>query len=196
MKCLLIFVIVVIALVNPSCDKKCKEVTYNGYLPEMNKYFGMYVPDNWWKYKNQDSTKIDSIYISDFVENPLGILITSCTEFPMQNFTLNSNYLFNSLPPITGYYHSSETCCLNFYGLGNNQIGFQAQMNENTDSHPVSIVPPSEELIPEIVLNGNTFYNVLYFEHGEAKVFFAPNVGLVRYITNQDTFSIFNYQVQ
>ncbi len=69
-------------------------------------------------------------------------------------------------------------------------------MDKNINSHPVSAGPPPEELFPEMVLNGNTFYDVLYFEHDEAKVFFAPNVGLVQYVSNSDTFSIVSFQVQ
>ena len=52
----------------PSC-KKCREPLKSyGFLPEMTKYFGMFKNDNWWVYVNQDGTKQDSIYITDYTE--------------------------------------------------------------------------------------------------------------------------------
>jgi hypothetical protein len=82
----------------------------------MDKYFGMFEPGNWWVYTNQDNTKKDSIYVTDFNQTLLGPSNISCTQFPREEFILQASFLMNTSYPINGFYSSNETGD-NFFSL-------------------------------------------------------------------------------
>ena len=195
---LLIISMVLISLF-PSCFKKCSSVdeTPFGYLPPMENYFGMYKPGNWWLYKNQDSTKTDSIFLEEFTEE-LGRDKFECTTFPTRTFKLHSQYLIKGTTTINGTYANNQSCCSNYFYL---MCG--AQMNSNFDTYPKSCYSNlPETFLNKFSFNSTTYNNVIFYEtplstsNDTFKTFMAPNIGMLKYINGLDTFSLKTYHIQ
>ncbi len=175
---------------------KCKDLTYYGYLPQMEKYFGMYVPDNWWVYYNQDSTKKDSIYVTDFKETIDTDTKDNCIEYPTRDFILNTDFLVDTNSPISGTFNNNSSCCINYFSVGNHDGGITAIMDSNFDSFPRSNTPIPETFISNLHINGMNFSEVILFENGSVKIYFAPFIGIVQYLNLPDTFFIDKYYIK
>ena len=94
MKNIIILLIVCILFITTACEKECKTYTQYETAPVILEYFGNYKPGNYWIYENQDGTKIDSMWVSDYVEKNGGDEL-KCFQYPVREFVLNSIYLSN-----------------------------------------------------------------------------------------------------
>ena len=195
----IIIITIVSLFLFPSCLEVCKDkdVTAFGYLPEMNKYFGMYKQGNWWVYKNQDSTKTDSIYITDFIER-IKKDKNDCITYPTREFKIHSKFISSNFDTIlNGRYVNNKNCCVNHFSCV-----IYAQMNSNINTRPTDGNSNTELLFDSVEIGNTTYNNVLLFEANSdyynihVKEFFAPYVGIIKYINQTDTFSIKTYYIQ
>ena len=87
--------IICMMLLISSC-KDCKQCNYTQYetAPVILEYFGNYRPGNYWIYENQDGTKKDSIWVSDY-SNRLMENEFQCYKDRKIDFYINSQYLHN-----------------------------------------------------------------------------------------------------
>jgi len=171
--------------------KECKgPLEYHPLLPQMEKYFGVYKPGNYWIYYNQDSTKVDSVYVSDYSEGKVKDN-NDCVEFDLVSFKLHSEYLSTQAPIKDGIlyvtYSSDYKCCVSEVSIISGEVGIFLEAQENVDTLIGGVVIQSFQLwdSPE-----QTYYEVINYH---AFVYFAPNVGIVQYISNidnRDTFSL------
>ncbi len=171
---------------------KCKDLTYCGYLPVMETYVGMYLPGNWWVYYNQDSSKKDSIYITDFEEQILRDNMELCVEFPIRRFTLHTDYLFYTSLALSGFYSNSSKCCHNYFSLSTSGYLFAMQL-DCTDSFPKG---NNEIFYDSIEINTAIYKDVIFFDNLSAKLFFAPGMGIVQFINLSDTFALVKFHIQ
>ena len=193
----IIIITIVSLFLFPSCLEVCKDkdVTAFGYLPEMNKYFGMYKQGNWWVYKNQDSTKTDSIYITDFIER-IKKDKNDCITYPTREFRLNSLFITSGTNILKGEFINNRNCCNNTFNCG-----IVAKMNSKINTRPISGNSNPELLFDSLKIGNTTYNNVLLFEanndyyNTHVKAFFALYVGIIKYINQTDTFSIKKYRI-
>ncbi len=172
------------------CDR-CKDLSYCHYLPEMDKYFGMYVPGNWWVYYNQDSTKIDSIYVNNFEETIQKDFLEECIEFPRREFELFSDYISTTAGPLKVFYTIPLNCSINNFSSPG--LGLYVTMNSDTDDHPNG---EDEVFLDSIIINGIVYQEVIYFPGSNANLYLGANKGIIAYINNSDTFSLIKYFIQ
>lgn len=174
------------------CDR-CKDLSYCHYLPEIDKYFGMYVPGNWWVYYNQDSTKIDSIYVINFEETIQKDFLEECSEFPQREFELFSNYISTTAEPVKGLYLVNANCSTNYLSFKTLGWFLGVSMNSDIDDHPIS---QDEVILDSIIINGIVYQEVIYFPGSNANLYLGANKGIIAYINNSDTFSLIKYFIQ
>ena len=187
---ILFFLIGYLLIFITSCNKcNDKDLTHYGYLPEMNKYFGMYKQGNWWVYKNQDSTKTDSIYITNFKEE-IYKDNNQCFDYPSRKFKLHSQFLLNGGNSFNGRYMNNQSCCDNEF-----RLLICVEMNNTINTHPISCGIP-EIIYDSIIISNIKYYNVIYVKAGSVQTYFAPQVGIVRFIDQTDTFSIQTCYIQ
>ena len=187
-------VVVLIALILGSCKQcpKRKGLKDYWFLDKMNSYFGMYQSDNWWVYKNNKSTKTDSVFITYFSEVIRKDKQVKCITYPERKFTLNTNYINDGInKEINGEYFNNANCCENYFLC---VIG--AKMDAETDIHPLSTIIPSEVVLDSITVSGSHYQNAIYFQNGPNKLLFAPDIGIIRYINSTDTFNLVKYFIK
>lgn len=177
-----------------SC-KKCKDLTYYDFVPEMKQYFGMYKPNNWWVYSNQNNTKFDSLYVYDYNEINQKDTKSNCTEFPVREFKLSANYLFSTNDTIRGVFDNNDKCTISTFYIQNNNSGINLKMERNLDIYPQSY-NQSVVFLDSLLIGSNIYTDVIYVEGFNTKIYFSSTIGIIQYITNSDTFSITNRFVQ
>ena len=192
-----IIILFISSLFFSSCREKCKdgdELT-TGYSSQMESYFGMYKPGNWWVYKNQDSTKIDSVFITDYSER-IERDKKACIAWPIREFKLHSQFLVVGMPILNGIY----------WGHRANTIAFgeiSANFDIDNDTYPQignSTIP--EVFYDSIFVNLIKYNNVVLYQmpiSGGAdtiKYFLARNVGMIKFSNSSDTFSLKTYHIQ
>lgn len=79
-------------------EQMCTSHTYCPTVPLILEYFGNYKPGNYWIYENQDGTKRDSIYVSEYSTKETKSIESSkkdqsdCIKYDKIEFYLNSKY--------------------------------------------------------------------------------------------------------
>jgi hypothetical protein len=158
----------------------------------METYFSVYNNDNWWIYKNQDSTKTDSVFVTDFNQQIVRTEKEICTEHIEKKFNLHSTYYYHAFGYLTsnlvnGLYtnttdgHTDDISC-----------GFHAHMSNGVDALPTN----SNGILYDSLLVGNRkYFKVIYLEDYPIKTFHAPNVGMLKYIYQTDTFTLRKYHL-
>jgi hypothetical protein len=184
------------AILSCSCYRQCKdkELMSYYYLPTMENYFGVYKPGNWWIYENLSDTVIDCLYVSDYSERTDEIRIPYCYSYPVREFKLNTNHLLQDESSIDVNYEHMN-CCQDFIGF---HSVLSIHMDGQHDAHPKSSTDVGEILFDSLSINNISYHDVLYITStNNIQTYFAPNVGLIRYITPQnDNFSIKNYHIE
>ncbi len=196
----LIIILVISIILFPACHK-CSDskLTHYGYLPQMENYFGMYKNGNWWKYKNQDFTKTDSVYITNFKEVIKRESQVGCCDYPYREITVNSQFMLTGTTSLPGVYNTDGCTYVNY-------ISFlcSATMNGNYDTRPKGTHIP-EVFYDSIIVSNVKYRNVIYFKSASAnvngtydtlKTFFAPSIGIIRFINHTDTLSLTTYHIQ
>lgn len=171
-----------------NCNRS-KLKKYN-YPTEMQSYFDVFKEGNWWVYTNTTNTKTDSVYITGYSEK----LNESC-QFKrttiMRQMTLKSTYIYSS-PPSDLYYetHSKDGAV-----ISSSWFSFNYANNVISNSINNSIAVKTS-----ITVNNVLYHNVLYhdvlFTQKEGKTWLAPNVGIIKLQTAEDTFLLKKYLIQ
>jgi hypothetical protein len=182
-----------------SCGKcKDKDMDSFGYTPQMESYFGVYKNGNWWVYKNQDSTKTDSIYVTDFNEEQLEDR-TVCVKYPHRKFNVHSAFLNDSFTVFNCEYNGDGTCCGNYIDCG--YLG--ARVNKDNSIRPIGISQSVQDFFYDTLSVNNKLYrNVIYFitpystTSKKIKTYNSPNIGIIKYINTLDTFVLRKYHLQ
>lgn len=190
--CLLLIVLATLFLESCKQCPKRKGLKDYGFLDEMNRYFGMYQTDNWWIYKNNKSTKTDSVFITNFSEVIQKDKQVKCITYPERKFILNTNYINDGqIKELEGEYFNNASCCINYFSC---VIG--AKMDSETDAHPLSTTNPAELIIDTITVGGSHYHNTILFQNGNSKLLFAPGIGIIRYVNSTDTFNLVKYYIK
>jgi hypothetical protein len=184
MKTTYLLLLCLIALLNSGC-KKCETTTHYDFPAATERYFGMYKMGNWWTYENQDGTKKDSIYFLNFSENEQSDVENNpCVTWQKRNATLKTLYL-----------GSSSEIKFEYEGASNNSVFFRFY-----NANDVTIIAGgySNKIINTDTLNaylqdGKIYSNVI---KTKSKSYFAPNIGLIRWETTIDTFTLKNHHIQ
>ena len=187
-------------------DKIChqKKMPFYPLLPIMEKYFGNYKPDNYWIYLNQDSTKRDSIFVSNFEYERMKEPVTLCLELESKIFNLESSYL-SAEKKLDVAYTPKGSCCINSFNITSKAIDFAVYIEgrEAVDSLmiPAGVSGLSINRVYNYILKHNAqlpLSEVTIVHRPKGEVVFAPNLGIVQYLTNyyQDTFTLVKYHIQ
>jgi len=201
------FFVIALALAGlSSCYRKCKDkdLTFCEMPPTGEKYFKTYKEGSYWIYYNKDSTKKDSVYVSNYKSVIEREKMVDCIEWEERTFELHSEYLnkcWSSYNPIfEGRYGNFCPCDESRFQLEcvstlPEDIRFYISSKMGVDSlfssRPI-------KKIGIFFLRGDT--NLVYNEVTiyDNRYCFAPEIGLIQYVSysNQDTFYIHKYHVE
>lgn len=112
------FIIAVsLAFAFTSCHR-CQNLTRVEQAPIIKKYFGNYKPGAYWIYLNRDSTKRDSVWISDYTLSLHKDNLDQCLEMEESQFKVNAVYLLQGAscdgsigPNGLGFEHTVANIC-------------------------------------------------------------------------------------
>ncbi len=173
-------------------------------LPQMERYFGNYKLDNYWIYLNQDSTKRDSIFVSNYYysKDKNSIL---CIELEYKSFMLESQYL-SAEKKLDVEYYADKGCCVNEFDITSKAIDFALFIEGKKEVDSLAIPGGVTALSINRAYNFTLPYNpqlvlpevTIVHRPNAGRVVFAPDIGIVQYITNyyQDTFTLVKYHIQ
>jgi len=164
----------------------------------MEKYFGVYKPGNYWIYYNQDSSKNDSIYISDYEESQWSDM-TICQKWDYRSYSINSEYL--SADKILNTEYSSEgKCCITRVTITSSDRVVYLRAEEDTitsdDVIGINIKIITLHLWPNLP---DTLHEVVEYNDATNRlIYIAPELGIVRFVAYdiQDTFSLVKRHIQ
>lgn len=175
---------------------KCKNIEYCPLPASALEYFGAYTEGAYWIYFNHDSTKTDSVYITDFEMKREGYNTGPCMEWDAKTFLLQSEFL------------SHKTI------EAKTTIGDDCDKSHTTflirESYRVCIANDKEmvlldgcgttqdiKLIETYHLDNGTNKSYNNVIQCDSRFWFAPEVGLIKYLSydNIDTFYLNQYKV-
>ncbi len=173
-------------------------------LPQMERYFGNYKPDNYWIYLNQDSTKRDSVFVSNYYYTKSKNLLL-CIELESKEFTLVSQYL-SAQKNLDVRYLPHNGYSINNFEITSKAIDFAIFIEGKKEVDSLAIPGGVTGLSINRAYNFTLPYNpqlvlpevTIVHRPNAGRVVFAPDVGIVQYITNyyQDTFTLVKYHIQ
>lgn len=180
-----------------SCNREdCKTPQHVERAKLMTEYFGNYKPGAYWIYLNRDSTKRDSIWISDIetyqVKNQY-----DCEEAEALSFIFHNQYLFLSKESkVTLGFNGNDIRTNVFYHTDSNgktYRGFSSKDGVNNFYGGNTIFPivDSYEVWEN---NQNSSFNKVTLI---GKLIIASEIGIIQYVsfTSNDTFSIIKYEI-
>lgn len=204
MKKICLGIIVISMLEIESCDNCTK--SENVYMPlYMNEYFSVYKPDSYFIFLNQDSTKRDSMYITNYDSTVFSPKSPNCLRQVNLSYKLHSQYLTaNQQIAITiqtivgGLYYDFIA------NSTSNDRTWNMFSKQNVDTFyspwgPVPLIGPPIARISSYDLWNNPLYNLAevtpYYHSGQGVVYFAPQKGIVKYVTNdlKDSFTLVKF---
>ncbi|MEX0813770.1 MAG: hypothetical protein WD048_16250 [Chitinophagales bacterium] len=191
-----------------SCNKCRGDIEHFTFPEEMEKYFGVFQPGNYWVYYNQDSSKKDSMYISDFEEKKVTVNEelppkSDCHSYNEKHFKLHTQYLTRGYNvhevKYTFYCCDRWTFDTNISGQAPRPFEIIAKKTSNNSY----VFNSSMDTISSLTINNTEFNDVLRYsakypfhtQNIESLVFFAPNIGIVQYFNGLDTFKISKYSL-
>jgi hypothetical protein len=177
-----------------SCKRKCS--SYHDKQPayHVTKYINKYVPGGYYIFLNQDSTKVDSMFLTAF--DTIGQTSNElCTQYQNTSFILNSQYL--SADKKVTISILNDGCCNTVFGgasaTGDRSWALTAKANVD------SFYASSGIVLPKIMfyeLWNNPAYTLVevtpYKSTGQGIIYFTPLAGIVKYVTNdgRDSFTL------
>lgn len=181
-----------------SCNECRGNIEHYDFPEEMEQYFGVFRPGNYWVYYNQDSTKKDSFYISDFEESTGRLLDKDeCVSWDQREFTLHTTYL-NRESKV--FYQTNINCCEWIFESDN--YLFRIFYSNGTFSRYYAGISFTEK-IESFTINNEIYKNVLFqksqFEdvvNNPVSLYIAPNIGVIKFTTNIDTFTLSKYRLR
>ena len=178
------------ALTFSACHQ-CQNFTRVEQAPIIKKYFGNYKPGAYWIYLNRDSTKRDSVWISDYTSSPHRDRLEQCMEMEENIFKVNAVHLSRGVssrgsigPNGSSFDYTIASIC---------GYGFMARQKDNSfrigSSYSPGAIIKNYPLWP-----GNS--NEIIAEGIQVNdVFLAPDIGIVQFVAyyGPDTFSLVKF---
>lgn len=157
-------------------------------MPEAGeKYFGNYIAGTSWIYFNQNKTKRDSIYISEYQKHRKYDKLDDCIEWDRSEMKIRSNYL--SSEEISCLYENPN-CDRSYFVLQGLNFSVDIDSKKGIDTLFSTTYSSEIKKINFMRLpNTLTFNEVVSFHD---KLWFAPDFGLIQYVSYNsiDTFYI------
>lgn len=186
------FIIAVsLALAFASCHR-CQNLTQVEQAPVIRKYFGNYKPGTYWIYLNRDSTKRDSVWVSDYQKSFTEDPDEQCLKMEAINFKINATYLSWGVS-FSGYIGSNAQDFQHTLADISN-YGFVARHNDS------SLRAEADDSLYPIFHNYNLWPSAavpIILPEGIKvnKVFLAPDTGIVQFVSpyGPDTFSLVKF---
>jgi len=158
---------------------------------EMEDYFGVYRLNNFWSYENNLKTKRDCVFVSNFVEEMNENCQFKQTVFERQ-FTLTSlNNFFKIFTQCSFIYSTANYGAVVQGGSGDLKFDF-THTDGNLSFSKGGIVPKEELVFQNIKFKDAMVYNNT--DNG-TKLYFLPNIGIVKIETNSDTFHLLRHRI-
>jgi hypothetical protein len=193
MKTTYLLLFCVIVLLNSGC-KKCPTTTHYPFPAAAELYFGMYKQGNWWTYENQDGTKKDSIYFTQFLDNiAKDNTSEDCVTWQHREGNMGSNYLYaksNSGVSYVPFIYSNP-----YDGISSpiyTSINLSGTVQERLVTYKDGILY-QDTIITNFSQNSKSYFNVIKNRNNK---YFAPNIGLIRWEIGTDTFTLKKYHIQ
>ena len=164
-------------------------------------YFGMYQEGNWWVYYNEDSTKMDSLFVTNY-EDEIVQAEFGCEGYVWNNYAINTTYLTPDNTPLIIKHKGTNCCNWNVSWIHNsNIVGLRVTTNEVSSGNDDVVIVPLPNHTKElnnIVLNDNLYNDVLsiIMTTDGGKGFFAKGVGLVQFEVNDEIFNLKRYNIR
>lgn len=194
MKNLFLFITIAFIYIFSSC-KVCREVNYCPPPATAVEYFGAYTEGAYWIYHNHDSTKVDSVYITNYEMKREGDHTSACIDWDTKTFMLQSDFL--SHIPIeseigNGGYCDKATLLFRITTTS----GICLELDDENTGFGNCGGNKEIELIKEFSLTKEAnikYKNVIIYDN---RFWFAPGLGIIKYITqnNIDTFYLHKYE--
>ena len=179
---------------------RCKDdkMTYNAMSNKIYEYSHMFREGNWWIYANQDSSKLDTMFVTEFKDSTIKEY-DSCTKNQIQTFKLHSKYFLGNLGIVYG--EASVKICKDFESL---LLERRDSITNNVYSDATSIVfsnsSEDNKVISLIVSNGDTLRGICNpYSNGYSGGAFIKNIGVSFYSNSTfsyDTFHLIKYHIQ
>ena len=195
--CLLVFCISVYNCGKPNCRNGDNGPTEDLDVRLLT-YFGKYRLNNLWIYENQSKSKVDSVFMSRFTDEirPDDYWATDCSykkhiqgvlrnkflgEYPANELTYNSNFIFD----------------INGLGIYKSDLGL---VLSDDKLKIINAIGSLDTLLTFTLPSGKTYSNVWKvqnstFEHNKI-VYVAPDIGIIQFITKNDTFSLIKFEMK
>ena len=195
--CLSVFFIALNSCGTPNCRNGDNGPTEN-LDRRLLTYFGKYRPNNLWVYENQSKSKIDSIYISRFTDeiSPIDFWATNCSykrfirgilrnkffgEYPTDELTYNSNFIFDT----------------NGLGIYMSDLGFVLSDDKLRITNPNGTI---DSLLTFALPSGKSYSNVWKVQNTtpthNKTIYVAPEIGIVQFVTKNDTFNLIKFEMK
>jgi len=195
------------------CGKE-KCINYHPIPPELDEYFGVYKPNNWWVYTNATRTKRDSVFIKNYklYDNPNVYIAgggTECGE--SRYFDLINTFLSTSeiKAGYIRYIKYDENFILFSTAKGsfqNNSIGFfyfdkQSHEIKSSCCESSYIDADLQKTLNEnrkdsILLNDTWYKDVLIGSNDNISFYYyQKGIGLVGWQTPTDTFNLIKIKI-
>ena len=162
-------------------------------------YFGMYQEGNWWVYYNEDSTKMDSLFVTDY-EDEVVQAEFQCEQSVFNYYRINSTYLSPQSRPLIALHSGGNCCNWSVDWLYEDNGGFIVSVREDNGNLVFNLNPSSIELSNNIHVNMTTYNDVLSMRISssniEDRVYFAKGIGLIRFKLSGEIFNLKKYQIQ
>ncbi len=184
-----------------SCIKP-HAITVHNLDPATIPYFGILKEGNWWVYSSSNHER-DSIYVSSIDATFMGG--PKYPSFPNDEFqdyvyTINTAYYFVPIPPDA---FESAYWIINPNGQSSQTdftMGAFSVLYNNTTNTFDKFNSALAYQIDSVIINSTVYKNVIFSEDStgyDKKVYWAKNVGMVRWITNTaDTFNLVKYYIK
>lgn len=189
----LIFIITIAFIYFFSSCQKCKNIDFCSQPASAAEYFGAYTEGAYWIYYNHSSTKMDSVYLTNYEIKRERERIADCIEWDTKTFMLQSEFLSNKIIEVDisngGYCDRSFS---SFLMRSNYEICI-GHLNESSLPNECG-VKREIEIIKVFKLNDSlNFKDVVKYDN---RYWFAPEIGLIKYITqnNIDTFYLHEHK--
>ena len=192
MKIFSILVIITILALLSSCERCEQHFVLN---KNMRLLAEAYQPGNWWIYVNQDSTKFDSVYVTDVKGwNYEPKTVTKCeVEQVGGDFVLQSKYFNEDVDGIDNQWTivaqqlSGEA---NIYTGNHNIKSYFAGLDTDTSDNYIlfSFSGRFKSVYSDTVLNDIEYKRLVKNENGTPIL--DLNIGLLYYVVRQDTFKL------
>lgn len=199
MKNLFFYLLFITILLNSCYKCSDNDLSYCKVPPTGEKYFKAYKNGSYWIYENQDYTKKDSVYVTDYETITKKRNKAECIKWDEVSFKLHSQYLFSNIA--TGIYNSLDDnlnpgCGNGDFSVRSDNLGF-GFFSKNGNSELTCLDKNCNKLSffklrddPQL-----TLYEAMVYEN---RYWISPEVGLVQYISsdNIDTFYVTKYHIQ